>query len=286
MAFTECHILDTGYCLTPESALFQRGSWKWGRCHCLVALLHHPTEGWGLWDTGYAPRMWTETQRFPYRIYRFGTPLPRQPDRSILSQLPGLGIAAGDVRWIVLSHLHGDHAAGIHDFPGARLIAARSAYDYATSLRGLAAVRKGYVPALFPGDFADRAEFIDQFTGDALEGMGCSVDLFGDGAARLFPLRGHARGQIGMLAETTRGAFLFPADACLHRISVRDGRLPGIITNIIADEPAQIAPTVQRLAAFARARPHVAVVPTHCPEAYWEYVGKVGTSGGFGKFGS
>ena len=76
-----------------------------------------------------------------------------------------------------------------------------------------------------------------------------------------------------MLAETAGGAFLFTADACLHRISIRDGRLPGRITNIIADEPDQIAPSVQRMGAFARAHPDVAIIPTHCPEAYREYIG-------------
>jgi len=272
LAFTECHFLDTGYCLTRECNLFQGGRFDRVQCRCMVALLRHPTEGWGLWDTGYAPRFLEETRAFPNRLYLWAAPLPAQPDLSVLSQIAAYCIAAEDIKWIVLSHLHGDHVAGIRDFPAARLIVTQEAYGYAASRRGVAAVLKAYLPGLLPEDFAARARFIRNFDGSPLEGLGKSFDLFGDGVARLIPLPGHARGQIGMLAETPCGPILFAADSVYHRDSVRDERPPGVLTNLIADESAQVLPTIRRLHAFATAHPDVCIFPTHCSATYREWI--------------
>ena len=272
MEFTECHFLDTGYCLTPEFAVLQGGRWRITRCRCLAALMRHPTEGWGLWDTGYAPRFLDATRRLPYRLYRWATPFPRQADRSVVSQLAEKELTTADIQWIVLSHLHGDHIAGVRDFPSARLICTREAFDHASRLKGIVAVRKAFVPALLPTDFESRSLFIDRFDGPCLGALGRSFDLFGDGSALLFPLPGHARGQMGMLAKTAAGTKLMAADSAMHRVSIREGRPPGSLTRLIADQPDQVLPTIQNLRAFTRDHPEIRVYPTHCPEAYREVI--------------
>src|SRR5437867_3132363 len=104
--FTKWHLLDTGYCLTLESALFRSGRWKPVHCHVTVALLHHPTQGWILWDTGYAPRILAETRRFPFRLYRMVTPIRHREELSVAAHLPRFGLDCQDIRWVILSHLH------------------------------------------------------------------------------------------------------------------------------------------------------------------------------------
>jgi glyoxylase-like metal-dependent hydrolase (beta-lactamase superfamily II) len=39
-----------------------------------------------------------------------------EPDQEIGPQLERLGIAPGDVRWVVMTHLHTDHAGGLGHF--------------------------------------------------------------------------------------------------------------------------------------------------------------------------
>lgn len=273
MAFTECHLLDTGYCLGSEAALIEGGRWNMIRCHCLVGLLHHPEFGWGLWDTGMSRDLWIETQWFPYRLYRWATPLPRQRNLCVVSELPRFGLTVYDIEWIVLSHLHGDHVAGLRDFPDADIYVTRSAYEYATGLRGFGAVCKGYIPALFPDDFKDRVHLLDNFESSELGSLGPAHELFEDRSALLFPLPGHARGQIGMLAETDNlGKLLFVADSCLHRASIRENKPPGSITKIIADEPQEIIRTIARLHEFCGSHPEISVIPTHCPEVFQEFI--------------
>src|SRR5262245_15543323 len=60
-------------------------------------------------EPGYFPR-W-----HPY--YRIGLREWVQSEQEIGPQMRALGIAPEDVRWLVLTHLHTDHAGGLHHFP-------------------------------------------------------------------------------------------------------------------------------------------------------------------------
>src|SRR6202043_1176341 len=121
----QCGMLDTGYCLAWESHVLQGGQHRRIVCHSLVALLRHPEHGWLLWDTGYAPRMLEVTRRLPFRLYRYATPLRLRPDLAVVAQLQQRGLAARDIRRVLISHFHADHIAGLRDFPAAELIASQ-----------------------------------------------------------------------------------------------------------------------------------------------------------------
>ena len=265
-----CHVLDTGYCLASESMMIQGGRRATVECHALVALLHHPERGWILWDAGYAPHMLAETERLPFRLYRRMTPLRLRPELAAAAQLARFGLAPADIDTIIVSHFHADHVAGLRDFPAARFVASRAGYGDFASRRGFSALRRGYVPALVPADFAARAQLLDAPSGPPLPGLGPAHDLWGDGSLLLVALPGHARGQIGLLAHTERGRVLFAADGAWMRRAYRELRPPHPITNLLVDDASAVRDTLAALHAFALACPDVTIVPTHCPEAYAE----------------
>jgi glyoxylase-like metal-dependent hydrolase (beta-lactamase superfamily II) len=263
-----CHVIDTGHCLAHESLLIRGGRRRQVACHSLVALIQHPRHGWGLWDTGYAPRMEHETARWPYRLYRYATPLRLAPELAVAAQLPRWGLTPADIRWIVLSHLHADHAAGLLDFPTAQIILTAAAYASAAGQPGWRALARGMIPRLLPADLAGRARLIREFADQPLPSLGPTHDLFGDGALRLVELPGHARGQVGLLAHTRERRILFAADGAWLGQSIRDRRLPHPLTYLFIDDRHALRRTLDRLHAFAQQNPEVAIVPTHCPEAY------------------
>jgi len=270
-----CHILDTGHCLAHEHHMIQGGARESVECHSIVALLLHPAHGWLLWDAGYAPRMLDATARFPYRLYRWLTPLRLRPELAAVAQLPRFGLTAADISAVIVSHFHADHESGLLDFPSSRYVTLPEAYASVARVHGLAALRRGHLPALMPTDFAARAAFLNRFDGPPLPALGPTCDYFGDGSLLLVRLPGHARGQLGLLAHTARGPIFFVADSCWLARSVQENRPPSLIGGLIADDTTQLAATIARLHTFAQARPDVLIVPSHCPATFAELATKM-----------
>jgi glyoxylase-like metal-dependent hydrolase (beta-lactamase superfamily II) len=263
-----CHVLDTGYCVALESLVIRGGAWRRVALHSLVAVIEHPIHGWLLWDTGYAPRMFDATVQWPYSLYRRATPLYIHRDLAVINQLARLGLVVGDIRRVLLSHFHADHLAGLRDFPTAEVIAHRSAFEDVAARHGMSALRRAFLPALLPDDFASRATLIADFTGPTIPQLGPTHDIFGDSSLLLVQLPGHARGQQGLLANTDRGQVLFAADSCWLTRSIRERLPPSRLTSVITDSPNSLHTTIWRLHAFAAEHPDVRIVPSHCPEAF------------------
>lgn len=267
MAHITLHLLDTGYCTAREYHVIRGGRQLRIQCHALVALLHHPQQGWLLWDTGYAPRMLTETASWPFSLYRHFTPLFLQPQLAVVAQLQRWRLTPDDIRYVLLSHFHADHIAGLRDFPTAQLLASRAAYTDVAARRGLNALRRGFIPTLLPDDFSKRAILIDTFAGPTLPILGPTHDLFGDESLLLVPLPGHAHGQLGLLVQTERGRVFLAADACWLTRSILENRPPHPLTYFFIDSASALRHTLQQLHEFALACPDVTLIPSHCPVA-------------------
>jgi glyoxylase-like metal-dependent hydrolase (beta-lactamase superfamily II) len=267
-----CHVLDTGHCLASEHHLIRGGRRRMIACHSVVALLGHPRHGWLLWDAGYAPRVWDATRWFPFRLYRWATPLRLRPELAVVAQLPRFGLAGGDIKRIVVSHFHADHVAGLRDFPRAEFWASQAGYADVAGRSGFSALRRGFIPALLPSDFERRAVLIPSFTGPAVEPLGGSYDLFGDNSAVLVSLPGHARGQLGLLARTDRGPLFFVADSCWLSAAYREDRPPHWLTHWFIDNVRDMKTTLGAIGRYARDHADVELIPSHCPEAFRRHV--------------
>jgi glyoxylase-like metal-dependent hydrolase (beta-lactamase superfamily II) len=55
-----------------------------------------------------------------------------EPAQEIGPQLERLGISPGDVRWLVMTHLHTDHAGGLRHFPDTEILVTRTEFEFAS----------------------------------------------------------------------------------------------------------------------------------------------------------
>jgi glyoxylase-like metal-dependent hydrolase (beta-lactamase superfamily II) len=265
-------LMAAGHCVHPEHAVLRNWRLRPLQFPATFALIEHPRRGPILFDTGYSQAFLDATQRFPARLYRMVTPVTLRPEDDAVHQLRALGIQPEDVELIIASHFHGDHVAGLGAFPRATILYCDAAWRAVGHLRGLRALRRGFLPELMPADFDQRAEPIDERRFVPLPGE-CApfrngVDLLGDGSLWAVLLPGHAAGQLGLFVRDSRGETVFLcADACWTSQSYRRERMPLAVARLLFDDWHAYRGTLAALATFHRARPGVTIVPSHCVEA-------------------
>lgn len=170
-----------------------------------VILVEHD-EGLCLFDTGQTARA-AMPGYFPrwhpfLRLSRFEL----QPEDEAVAQLRCLGVEPDDVRWVVLSHLHTDHAGGIAAFTRAEVVVSRSEWQRAT---GLAGRLRGYLPQHWPSEL--RPQLVD-LDGPALGPFPGSFALAADGGLVAVALPGHTPGHMGLLAQVAGRTYLAVGD--------------------------------------------------------------------------
>ena len=62
-------------------------------------------------------------------------------------------MSPGEVRWLVMTHLHTDHAGGLHHFPKSEILVSRRELEIASRLMGR---MRGYLNNRFPDWFSPR----------------------------------------------------------------------------------------------------------------------------------
>lgn len=260
------HIFHSGYCVSHGRVVDPVQGQKRCRFYATWALIEHPEQGLILFDTGYAPRFREATARWPYKLYALMTPVFLEAHETALERLKALGYAPDQIKTIILSHFHGDHIAGLQDFPNAKVICSASAWAQASSVKGWAAVSKGILPDLIPSDLGSRMQSIDDAELGQLSIKDSAYDLFGDGCMLLYALPGHGRGQLGALLQTEEGPVFLAADAAWQLEPWKAGILPRSIVRLFFDDWGAYKRTFGDLRDFARLYPRCRIVFTHSPE--------------------
>lgn len=266
----ELQLFAAGYCRHPEFLTLSGGRIRPVAFPAGFALIRHPQQGYILFDTGYSSRFFAETRRLPQLLYKLITPVTFREENSAINQLAQFGIAAADIGYVVLSHFHADHTAGLRDFPYARLIYKREAYTEVARLGTLAAVKAGYLSGLLPEDLTERSRFIEEMPRYSMPAgfpYAEGYDLFGDGSLIAIDLPGHAPGQIGLLLNTAEGTYFLCADAVWSSRAYRENRKPHAAARIIMHDTRAYDDTFHRLVRLHREYPQICIVPSHCREA-------------------
>ena len=173
-------------------------------------LIEHPGAGAILVDTGFDRSVATNKAENLGRLGEAIYNVRMKPEEAIPVQLRERGVDPDDVKLVVMTHLHFDHASGVSQFPGATFVIAELEWTAATSRGG---AFKGFHPPHFDHDYDWRT--ID-WSAAYVEGhatFGRSVDLFGDGSIRLLHTPGHTPGHLSVLLRLSDRNLLLTGDA-------------------------------------------------------------------------
>ncbi len=229
---------------------------------CPAFLLRHPSAGAILVDTGLHPSVATDArENFGALATRFGKP-SLEAGEDVPAQLRKLGLDAGEVPIVVMTHMHIDHTSAISEFPQATFIVSEVEWKAATT--GPKPVVNGYRRAHYDYAFDYRTVDFDRGRVDSYASFGRTTDLFGDGSVRLAYTPGHSAGHMSVIARLKERDFVIGGDA-----TYMEGQLRG-------DAPQQPRPfdahncrrSLQELKLFGREFPDAIVTPGHDPEFF------------------
>jgi len=226
--------------------------------HCL--LVETPRDGLLLVDTGFGDTIIADPQRLPWAA-RWQLRPRFLAHESATRRVRALGHRPSDVRHIVVTHLDGDHAGGIVDFPNA------SVHIHAPELEALRSNSVRYDPTLRDAAVDWRPYGVD---GDRWHGFACVRPIAGlrDDVATI-PLVGHTEGHAGVAIRSESGWLLHAGDAYLLASEIREPRTLGWQTRLAAwltsSSPRLRHENVARLRSLARSHPEIAIFSSHDP---------------------
>ena len=213
------YVLDLGsIVLKPECAMAARVEGGEYRIPVPAFLITHPA-GNVLYDTG----MDTASIDDPLAVWG---PLMDQltpdmkPQDHIVRQLANIGFSPDDIRYVILSHLHSDHAGGICLFPDAEFILQRAELETPKPAGGDLFYPEAYRVARLDGTLADCVRSVRLVDGD--------LDLFGDGSVLVVSTPGHVPGHQSLIVRLDHtGDVLIAGDAGSDSGQLEDMVIPG-----------------------------------------------------------
>jgi glyoxylase-like metal-dependent hydrolase (beta-lactamase superfamily II) len=217
--------------------------------------IEHP-EGVIVVDAGETSRT-SDPDYFPswHPFYRYGVKVWVAPEEEVGAQLKVLGIHPSDVRTVAMTHLHTDHAGGLHDFPDSEILVSRRELQTASGRLGRL---RGYPNNRWPSWFDPTVIDLEPRTFGPFPQ---SRELTEAGDVTLVPLPGHTLGQIGAVVNEGDRALLFAGDSSYSEELMLRGVVDGV-----APKDAIAELTHERIRTFAASTPTVYLV-AHDPQS-------------------
>lgn len=220
-----------------------------------------------IWDTGYANHFYHYTQNGIFKLYQMVTPVFLSAGESLKEQFHCLGIELDSIQHIILSHFHGDHIAGLKDFPHSHFICSYDGWQSIKHLRGFGALKHGFVPNLIPDNFEQNVSFYESFE---LCTLPKELQPFTEGyllphsnkQVILIPLPGHAAGHIGAFVQTEQGWILLASDAAWTPANYQRLITPSRIAHLIMADTRAYYQTLHKLHLLSQ-NPNIKIYLSH-----------------------
>jgi N-acyl homoserine lactone hydrolase len=237
----------------PARVLLDHAWSEWLPIHAWA--IEHP-EGVIVVDTGETART-SEPGYFPrwHPFYRTSARIDVAPEQEIGPQLRQIGIEPEQVRTVVLTHLHTDHAGGLHHFPNSEILV--SGKDYRDA-QGMLGKLRGYLPHRWPEWFSPTPiPFQSRTFGPFRQ----SHALTAAGDVIVVPTPGHTPNHVSVIAKAD-GVYYFLAGDTSYNETLLIKRVP----DGVSPRAKTTVRTLETILSYAAEEPTV-YLPSHDPDA-------------------
>jgi len=180
----------------------------------------------------------------------------RDVNETALHQVQRLGYKPEDVRHIIQTHLHLDHAGGLSDFPGAQVHVLKAEYDHVMSHRGWEYRPEHWAHKPSWVLHKTKGEKWYDFSAKKLEGFKPEIWLV--------PLTGHTPGHMAVAIQQGQSWVMHGGDAVPFDMKVDE--VPEWITKKL------LGPHLPRIRDFMKSHPEVKIVGSHMSWSFYERV--------------
>ncbi|MGO9902295.1 MAG: N-acyl homoserine lactonase family protein [Solirubrobacteraceae bacterium] len=221
----------------------------------LAWLIEHP-EGLIVVDTGETAHV-ADPGYFPWwqPYFKLGVHEWVAADHEIGPRLKALGFFPEDVRWVIMTHLHTDHAGGLAHFPNSEILVHRPEFENASGFMGKA---RGFLPHRWPRWFAPRLVDLDR---EAFGPFPQSLRVTEAGDVRIVATHGHTRGHVSVVLDEGPRLVFFAGDSSYTQTLMVEDAIDGV-----APDEWAARETLRRIRELAREQP-VVYLPTHDPDS-------------------
>jgi N-acyl homoserine lactone hydrolase len=222
------YVFSSGW-LTLDKSGLQTGAT--GKITMPVAffLIKHP-KGNVLFDTGNNDKIITDPTY--WRPLAAALNPGRSPDVAIDAQLDKIGVKPSDINYVILGHMHQDHAGNVGKFPSATIVYQRDEIVNAFW------PKPSYGYFYITGDFAMLRNDVgqNQVSRQKVIELNGDLDLFGDGSIYIHRAVSHTPGsQMVVVRLPKTGPVVLTSDVCLLMENLQKDILPSIA---LAYDPA------------------------------------------------
>ena len=217
-------------------------------------VIEHP-EGIFIVDTGETARTANDPAYFPkwHPYYRSSVKTKINAEDEIGPQLERLGISPNDIKKVVLTHFHTDHAGGLHHFKGIEILVSKKDFKLASSLSGRLL---GYLPHHWPKDFQP---FPVLYNNEKFGPFEKSHRLTKAGDIFIIPTPGHTPNHQSVVVKTDNLLFFLAGDTTYSQQILLDD-LPDGISPFVKTTLR----TMEKIRSLAEEYPMV-YLPSHDP---------------------
>ncbi len=228
---------------------------EWTELPVQAFLVEHPGAGLVLIDTGFHAAVAVDPRQGMGRLGGLiFKDLRMDSEQAVPGQLRERGFDPDDVATVVLTHLHGDHASGIAQFPDATF--AVSSLEWEAGAAGGAT--DGYMRRQFDHAFDYRLLDFESDAADSFASFGRSLDLFGDGSVRIVFTPGHTAGHCSVVLRLRDRDVLVVGDAAYTEATIAGTALPARM----ADEH-RFRRSLREIQLYREQNPGALLIPGH-----------------------
>ncbi|MGA2782822.1 MAG: MBL fold metallo-hydrolase [Smithella sp.] len=261
------YFLATGFGNVAKGLFVQGAGFKSVRFPILSVLIER-NHDLVLFDTGIGTRI-NEEMRPPIYwgnlfFHRCVMRTQFMPQRdALVHQLPRLGFQPSDVKKVIISHLHWDHAGGMRDFPHAHFIVNRKEWNFVTQLTGVQLYKNAFIKEQF-GESGLDIELMETDLSKPFLNFPASHDIFGDGSMVLVDLPGHSPGLMGMFLTMPSGRrFLFSADTFYFPEGLEQRMPKSKLMQSLVSEGMEAGSSIDKVYDLMNSEPELEIVGSH-----------------------